>query len=82
MRFQFIKNHSKEFCIGKMAKILGVSRCGYYEFSNRNPSKRAKESQALIKQIKAIHKSSRGVYGSPRVHAEIKRQGGLVQEKE
>ncbi len=35
--------HSQEFSIEKMAKIFTVSRCGYYEFLNRKPSKKAVE---------------------------------------
>jgi len=81
MRFQFIKNHSKEFCVEKMAKILEVSRCGYYEFCNRKPNKRVEENRSLIEKIKKIHKNSRGTYGSPRVHAEIKKLGEACSRK-
>lgn len=81
MRFQFIRNHSKEFCIEKMAQVLGVSRCGYYEFSHRKLSKRSKENEVLIEKIKTVHKASRGTYGSPRVHAEVKKLGNSCSRK-
>lgn len=58
-----------------MAHILEVSRCGYYEFLNRVISKRNVENQELIKEIKKAHKSSRGTYGSPRIHAKLQKQG-------
>lgn len=74
MRFEFMKEHSKEFCLEKMAKVLKVSRCGYYEFLERGPSKRALENQKFIQEIKEIHKDSRETYGSPRVHAELKKR--------
>ncbi len=76
-----MKTHAKEFSIEKMAKILGVSRCGYYEYLDRDPCKRDVETEALIVEIKKIHKNSRGTYGSPRVHAELKAQGRLCSRK-
>ena len=69
-----MKTFSKEFEIEKMAHILEVSRCGYYEFLNRVISKRNIENQELIKEIKKAHKDSRGTYGSPRIHAKLKKQ--------
>lgn len=76
-----MKAHSQEFPIEKMAEILVVSRCGYYEFLHRGPSKRALESQSLIEEIKKTHKKSRRTYGSPRVHAKLKKQGIACSRK-
>ena len=76
-----MKKHSKEFSIEKMAHIFGVSRCGYYDFLNRNPSKRSLENHFLIEEIKKIHNNSRKTYGSPRVHAELKKQGKFYSRK-
>jgi putative transposase len=82
VRFEFIKTHSNQFPVEKMAKVMGVSLCGYYDFLRKGASKRALENQCLIEKIKKIHKKSRGTYGSPRVHAELKNKGFLAQEKE
>jgi hypothetical protein len=81
MRFEFMKAHSKEFPVEKMATILGVSRCGYYEFLGRKCSKRALENQKLASEIKEVHKQSRGLYGSPRIHAELKKRGANCSRK-
>ena len=70
-----MKAHSKEFKIGKRAEVLGVSRGGYYEFIERKPSKRALENEALVEEIKKTHKNSRGLYGSARLHTELRKQG-------
>lgn len=75
MRFEFMKAHSKQFPVEKMAEVLGVSRSGYYDFLHKGPSKRALEDQGIVEEIKKAHKKSRGTYGSPRVHAELKKQG-------
>ena len=76
-----MKAHSKEFKIEKMADVLGVSRGGYYEFIERKPSRRALENEVLVKEIKKSHKNSRGLYGSPRLHAELRKQGKKCSRK-
>ena len=75
MRFEFMRKYEKELSIEKMAEVLGVSRSGYYDFLKRVESIRAKENKRIKAKIKDIHEISRGVYGSPRVHAEMKKQG-------
>lgn len=81
MRFQFMKDHNKEFCIEKMAKIFQVSRAGYYKFLRKNPSKRKLENQRLIKEIRKIYEESRRTYGSPRIHGELKKAGESCSKK-
>lgn len=76
-----MKEHSQEFCIRKMAKILGVCRPGYYEFLKRKTGTRALENQRLLKEIKEVHKKSRGTYGSPRIHVKLKNQGEKCSRK-
>lgn len=75
MKFEFMRRYSRTFSIEKMARILGVSRSGYYEFIDRAPSKRSAENEVLLHEIKKVHKDSRGTYGSPRVHAKLKSLG-------
>lgn len=81
MRFEFMRENEKEFCIEKMADILNISRSGYYDFLNRGKSKREKENERLKEKIKDIHRMNRGVYGSPRIHAEMKKQGERCSRK-
>lgn len=76
-----MKAHSKEFKIEKMAEVLGVSRGGYYEFIERKPTKRDLENEVLVEEIKKAHKNSRGLYGSPRLHAELRKQGEKCSRK-
>lgn len=61
--------------IEEMARLLGVSRSGYYDFYCRKVSKRQQENEQLQKMINTIFLKSRQTYGSPRVHAELKAQG-------
>ncbi|WP_062312181.1 IS3 family transposase [Demequina rhizosphaerae] len=53
-------------------RILKVSRTGYYAWRTRPPSTRAVADEALTTTIERIHLDSRGTYGAPRVHAELR----------
>ena len=51
-----------------MCRVLGVSHSGFHAWQARRPCKQALEDQRLIAEI---HQRFRGVYGSPRIHAEL-----------
>lgn len=53
-------------------RLLGVSASGYYEWRGRAPSARACADAELAAVIVEIHAASRGTYGAPRVHAELR----------
>jgi putative transposase len=63
------------FPISVMARVLGVSKAGFYAWRRRPPSARARADAMLLKRIRTVHASSRETYGAPRVHAEL-RAGG------
>jgi putative transposase len=71
MRYQFMYDHRGIHLVRRMCRVLGVSASGYYAWLNRPESNRARENRRLVVEIKAIHKENRGVYGSPRIHAEL-----------
>jgi putative transposase len=58
-----------------------VSKAGYYAWRDRKPSARAKADAALCLRIGAIHRKSRGSYGSPSIHAELKADGISIARK-
>jgi putative transposase len=58
-----------------MCRVLAVSPSGYYAWLGRPLSRRDREDRRLLKAIKEIHQEKRGVYGSPRVQAELKSKG-------
>jgi putative transposase len=64
-----------------MCDLLGVSRSGYYAWRDRGPSARDRRDEELTEMIKKIHSESRGTYGSPRIHAELKASGECVGQK-
>jgi len=58
-----------------MCRVLGISSSGYYAWTTRAPSRRARSNAALTKTVRTIHAISRGTYGAPRVHAELAANG-------
>ena len=69
--FGFIAAKKAEHSIAIMCRVLGVSRSGFHAWQGRKPSARALEDQRLTARIAEIHRRFRGVYGSPRIHAEL-----------
>jgi putative transposase len=53
-------------------ELLEVSRSGYYEWATRAASDRELTDAWLTEKIKQIHAENREVYGSPRIHAELR----------
>jgi putative transposase len=58
-----------------MCQVLCVSESGYYAWCKREPSRRMLENEQLVAQIRLAYDRGRHVYGSPRVHAELRAQG-------
>jgi putative transposase len=61
-----------------MCRIFKVSPSGYYAWQARSPSQRAEDDACLLDKIRREHRASRETYGSPRVHAMLRRQGERV----
>lgn len=64
-----------------MCRALEVSPAGYYAWRARKPSQRAEENGRLAEKIKAAHAASRGIYGSPKIHRLLRREGERVNHK-
>jgi putative transposase len=64
-----------------MCELLEVSQSGYWAWVKRPPSDRELSDAWLVERIRAIHGASGGRYGSPRVHAMLRREGIRVGEK-
>ena len=75
-----MKNHSIEFSIEKMAKVLDVSTSGYYDYFSRILSNQKKENLFLLEKINESFLLSLYTYGSPRIYQDLKDQGIHVGE--
>ena len=70
--YRLIDQEKAHHTVSRLARVLGVARAGYYAWTSRPASARMLADQALTDQIRQIHARSRGTYGAPRVHAELR----------
>jgi transposase InsO family protein len=80
VKFAFIAQEVA-FPVGTMCRVLGVTRSGFYAWKKRPKPARVKADAQLAVTIAAVHQRSRKVYGSPRVHEELKARGVRVGRK-
>ena len=64
-----------------MCRLYGVSRSGYYAWRQRAPSARSQSDAVLLERIRAVYAQSEGIYGSPRIHFELRERGLRVGKK-
>ena len=75
MKYACIEQRISHYPTRMMCRLLGVSASGYYAWRTRPESPRAKTDRELLPEIKRIHAQSKGVYGSPKIKAELASEG-------
>ena len=81
MKYAFILARAVAFPVALMCRVLCVSRSGFYSWRAQSVSKREKRESLMRKKIQRVFEASRGTYGSPRVHHELREEGELVSRK-
>lgn len=76
-----MENNRKDFRIGKMCKILEITRSGYHHYLKKRYSQRKLENRAITELIYKIWEQSHKLYGYRRVHAELRSQGIYCNRK-
>ncbi len=63
--------------------MLGVAASTHYGWlaQQRDPSPRRRADRALLAEIRRIHERFGTTYGTPRVHATLRRRGRQVSRK-
>lgn len=59
-------------------RVLDISTSGFYDWRDRAASPTALRREWLTGLIGEIHARSRGTYGAPRVHAELRLGMGIL----
>ena len=76
-----LKRTDGRYPVTIMCQCLGLTTSSYYNWRRCPLSRRAQANQALLKEIRTIHLSGRGVYGSPKIHRILKKQGWPCSRK-
>jgi len=80
VKFAWIEQHRNTYPVRVMCLVLDASVSGYYAWRERKPSAHQQRQEQLVQKIRTIHANSRKVYGSPRVHRDLLKQGEKVCE--
>ncbi len=75
MQYQFIKENGASFGVEEMCECFGLSRSGYYDWSERSPSKRAQEDQRHKERIQELHRQAGGRYGHRPIYEHLQEGG-------
>jgi len=75
VKFVWIDQHKDSFDVTCMCRMLKVSRAGFYAWQKRPQSLKSLRKQEVLEEIRKVHASSHGIYGSPRVAEELAEQG-------
>ncbi|SQD97946.1 transposase [Parafrankia sp. Ea1.12] len=82
MKFALIDAEKTHHPVSVLARVLGVSREGYYAWRRRGgQSARVADDQTLTTKITAVHAASRATYGAPRVHPDLAAAGVRTSRK-
>lgn len=73
--------HESEHDVKRMCRVLGVSRSGYYAWCSRLKNQRAQANEKLLMRIREEYQLSHKTYGSPRIHAALRKKGVRCSRK-
>jgi putative transposase len=71
----------RNFTIARMARLLEVSRSGFYAWLTREPSRRALRAERIEAKIAWFHGESDEVSGAPRILVDLREDGEIISRK-
>ncbi|MER5928259.1 IS3 family transposase [Streptomyces mirabilis] len=82
-RCQFVEDHQRRYGVKRLCRILGIARSSFYHWRRTAPLRAARQAAdaRLAARIRAIHRASDGTYGVPRITAELREDGEVVNHK-
>ena len=82
MKYEAIRRYSQEFEVGKMCRVLDLTRGGYTQWWKREKRREANrlEDQEILDRMSEIFKKSRKTYGYRRMWREMQEEGFEITE--
>lgn len=81
MKFRFIAAEQAHHSLSLLCRCLRVARSGFYAWQRRPESARTKRDRQLKVLVRAAFATSKGRYGSPRIHRDLLEQDERVSRK-
>ncbi len=81
MRYQFIAAHSDQWPVTIQCDVLGVTAGGYYAWKRRPNTRRLQLDDRFAPMIRRIFETHHGIYGVPRITAELRALGQRINSK-
>ena len=75
--FGFVEAERAQFPVSLLCRVVGVTRQGYYAWKRRGPSDRELADIDLAVRIRRVHEQPEGIYGAPRIQAELRLAHGV-----
>lgn len=79
--YELIHADRGDIPVARACRVLGVSRSGYYQWLDAEPSSRAIDDAVLASEIKEVFQEHKGRYGAPRIRRALKRRGARPSKK-
>ena len=79
-----IESEKAIYTVSRMCRLLGASRSGFYKWRrsrDSEPSPSRQRRAELDAKVADFHKASDGVYGAPRILADLRAAGTRVSRK-
>ena len=70
----------RRISVSGVLKHLGVSKSGYYDWLDREPSNRSKQKELIKAEIRKIYDESFCIYGAPKITKELHKKGFKTAE--
>jgi hypothetical protein len=82
-RFQFVADHQRRHGVKRLCTILGIARSSFYYWCKTAATRAARQAAdtQLAVWIHTVHRASDGTYGVPRITAELRENGEVVNHK-
>jgi putative transposase len=78
MKYQFMAEHRSAHRVELMARVLKVTRSGFYAWCKRGICRRKQAKSEFVEQLRQIQTEVQQRYGSPRLTRELARRGTRV----
>ncbi|MDQ1033774.1 transposase InsO family protein [Streptomyces sp. V3I8] len=82
-RFQFVADHQCRYDVKRLCTLLGIARSSFYCWCGTAAARAACRAAdvKLVARIRAVHRAWDGTCGVPRITAELRENGEVVNHK-